>query len=80
MNLISQIFFAILITSATGTIALGCWKAAKKLCLAWNPDVVHLTLKLVGVLYLIPFSYILMQSITPLYIILHPQIPHGESR
>lgn len=63
MNLISQIFFAILITSATGTIALGCWKAAKKLCLAWSPDVVHLTLKLVGVLYLIPFSYILMQSI-----------------
>ena len=61
MNLISQIFFAILITSATGTIALACWKAAKSLCLRWNPDVVHLTLKLTGVLYLIPFSYILMQ-------------------
>ena len=63
MNLISQIFFAILITSVTGTLALGCWKVAKNLCLKWNPDVVHLTLKLTGVLYLIPFGYILMQSL-----------------
>ena len=63
MNLISQIFFAILITSATGTIALACWKTAKDLCLKWNPNVVHLTLKLTGVLYLIPFSYFLMQSL-----------------
>lgn len=61
MNLISQIFFAVLITSFTGTLALGIWKKAKDACFKRNPELVCLTLRLSCLLYLVPVGYIWMQ-------------------
>lgn len=61
MNLISQLFFVILITSFTGSIALGIWKLVRDLCARWNPDLVYLILKLACLLYLVPVGYVWMQ-------------------
>lgn len=54
-------FFAILITTFTGTLAFGIWKVVKKTFLLRNPELVYLTLRLVCLLYLVPIGYIWMQ-------------------
>lgn len=61
MNWISQIFFAVLITSFTGTLSLGFWKRVKDACFKRNPELVCLTLRLSCLLYLVPLGYIWMQ-------------------
>lgn len=61
MNLISQLFFAILITTFTGSIALGAWKLLRDICSRWSPDLVYLMLKLTCLLYLVPVGYVWMQ-------------------
>lgn len=61
MSLISQIFFAIVITSFTGTGALGIWKLLQKILLKWNPDLVYLILRCVCLLYVLPVGYVLIQ-------------------
>lgn len=61
MNLLSQIFIAILVTSFTGTIALGLWKATRRFVFYRNPDLIYPGLKLACLLYLLPVGYISMQ-------------------
>lgn len=61
MTLISQIFFSIIITSFTGTVALAIWKMTRKFFLAWNPSLMYLTLRLVCLLYVLPFGYVIVQ-------------------
>ena len=61
MSLISQIFFAIVITSFTGTVALGIWWLLRKELSRWNPDLVYLTLRCVCLLYVLPVGYVLIQ-------------------
>lgn len=61
MNLISQIFFAILATVFTGTLALGIWRMISRVCMRWNPRLPYLLLRFVCLLYVLPISYIWMQ-------------------
>lgn len=61
MNLISQLFLAILTTTFTGSLAFWLWKRTKDVCVRWNPDLVYLILKLVCLLYLVPVGYVWMQ-------------------
>lgn len=61
MNLINQIFFVILITSFTGTLAFEGWKVMRKVFSQRNLELVYLTLCLVCLLYLVPAGYIWMQ-------------------
>lgn len=61
MNLINQIFFAVLITSFTGMVALGCWVFLKDFIAERNIVLVYLMLKWICILYLIPMGYVLMQ-------------------
>lgn len=61
MNISSQILFAILITSVSGTIALAVWWILSRSRFRWNLDLMYLMLRLVCLLYLIPAGYGLMQ-------------------
>ena len=61
MSLISQIFFAIVITSFTGTIALAIWSIFQNVLSSWNPDLVYRMLRCVCLLYILPVGYILVQ-------------------
>lgn len=61
MNLISQLFLAILTTTFTGSLAYWLWKRTKDVCARWNPDLVYLILKLACLLYLVPVGYVWMQ-------------------
>lgn len=61
MNLISQIFFAILATISTGTLALGIWRMISRVSMRWNPRLPYLLLRIVCLLYVLPISYIWMQ-------------------
>lgn len=61
MNLISQIFFAMLAKISTGTLALGIWLAVSRIAVRWNPRLPYLLLRSVCLLYILPVSYICMQ-------------------
>lgn len=61
MNLISQIFSAVLATISTGTLALGIWGMISRVCMRWNPRLPYLLLRIVCLLYILPVSYIWMQ-------------------
>lgn len=61
MNLISQIFSAIFVTMATGTLALGIWRMIYRICAWCHPRLPYLLLRVVCLLYILPVSYIWMQ-------------------
>lgn len=61
MALINQIFFVIIITSLTGTVAFGIWKVIRRIFAWGNAEVVYVTLRLACMLFLIPVGYILVQ-------------------
>ena len=61
MSLISQIFYAVVITSFTGTAALGIWVAACKVLDSRSTDLLYLILRCVCPLYLLPVTYLLIQ-------------------
>lgn len=61
MNFISQAFFATVITSLTGTIGLGFWAVCRNWFLKWNPNLVYQALRMVCILYVMPFGYIIVQ-------------------
>ena len=58
MIFINQVFFAIIITTLTGTITFGLWRCLQRFFLSYNPNLVYLTLRLVCLMYLIPVGYI----------------------
>lgn len=61
MALISQLFFVILITSFTGTVAFGIWKVIHRIFNQGNLEVVYVTLHLVCLFFLIPVGYVMVQ-------------------
>lgn len=54
-------FFAIVITSFTGTIAQGIWWLLRNILGRWKPDLVYLILRCVCILYILPIGYVLIQ-------------------
>lgn len=58
MNLISQLFFAVVISSVTGSLLLFIWWAVRRLFMAVNPKLVNVTLRVVSVIYMMPLGYI----------------------
>lgn len=61
MNLISQIFFAILMTMVTGTLAFGIWGVVRHICVRFAPVLPYLLLRIVCLLYVLPICYICIQ-------------------
>lgn len=58
MNLISQLFFAVVISSVTGSLLLFIWWAVRRLFMSVNPKLVNVTLRVVSVIYMLPLGYI----------------------
>lgn len=61
MNLIDQIFIAIMFTLFSGALALVFWKLLEKSGKLRNPQIAYLLLRLVCILYVLPVGYILIQ-------------------
>jgi beta-lactamase regulating signal transducer with metallopeptidase domain len=61
MNLISQILFAIVITSFTGTLALELWRLFVKLIPGWNTELACRALRCVCLLYVLPVGYLIVR-------------------
>lgn len=61
MNVISQLFFAIIITSVTGAIATILWGIMQRLFLKLDFALMYLTLRVVCLFYVIPFGYLLVR-------------------
>lgn len=60
MNWVEQVFVAISLTFCTGTLALVLWRALQRRCQIENPQVVYLALRLICLLYVLPFGYLLI--------------------
>lgn len=58
MNLISELFFAVVISSVTGSLLLFIWWAVRRLFMSANPKLVNVTLRVVCVIYMLPLGYI----------------------
>lgn len=58
MNLISELFFAVVISSVTGSLLFFIWWAVRRLFMAVNPKLVNVTLRVVCVIYMLPLGYI----------------------
>lgn len=61
MNLISQIFFAVLMTMLTGTLAFGIWAVTWRMYVRRVPTLPYLFLRIVCLLYVLPICYIWIQ-------------------
>lgn len=57
MTWISQIFFCVLITSATGSAMLAIWFLCRIFLTKWNPNLVYYMLRWVVLMFLLPFTY-----------------------
>ena len=55
---ISQFFFYILITSATGSVMLAIWSLCRILFTKWNPNLIYNMLRWVVLMFLLPFTYV----------------------
>ena len=60
-NWINQLFFAVLISSVTGTLMLGVWHLLQSFFMRFNPDLVYCTLRWVCLLYVLPSGYVAMR-------------------
>lgn len=58
MNLISQLFFAVVISSVTGSLLLFIWWAVRRLFMAVNPKLVNVTLRIICIVHMLPLGYI----------------------
>ncbi|MBD5554116.1 MAG: M56 family metallopeptidase [Roseburia sp.] len=63
MNLASQIFFAMIITSFTGSIAYAIWRLFLKACYNHDPVLKHCALRMACMLYILPIGYLLVQTL-----------------
>ena len=61
MRLISQIVYALVSMTLTGTLALGVWWTVVRICEGRYPELVYLMLRIVCLLYLVPVVYFLMR-------------------
>lgn len=58
MNLINQLFFAVLISSATSTLMIFVWWLLRGFFMVTNAKLIYLTLRWTGIMYLLPIGYI----------------------
>lgn len=58
MNLISQLFFAVVISSVTGSLLLFIWWVIRRLFMVANPKLVNVTLRITCIVYMLPLGYI----------------------
>lgn len=57
MNLINQLFFAVMISSLTGTFLFAAWRVLRGFFMMVNPKMIYVTLKWICVMYLLPLGY-----------------------
>jgi len=57
MNITDQLFFAVLISTATGTLVLFVWLLLRGLLLRINPMLAYILLRWINVLFIVPFGY-----------------------
>lgn len=55
---LSQIFFCVLVTSATGSVMLAIWSLCRLLFEKWNPNLIYNMLRWVVLMFLLPFTYV----------------------
>lgn len=55
---ISQIFFCVLVTSATGSVMLAIWSLCRTFLTKWNPNLVYYMLRWVVMMFLLPFTFV----------------------
>lgn len=58
IRLLSQIFFCVLVTSATGTLMFGVWLLCRRFLEKWNPKLVYYMLRWVVIMHLLPITYV----------------------
>lgn len=58
IRLLSQVFFCVLVTSATGTIMFLIWLLCRRFLQKWNPKLVYYMLQWVVIMHLLPITYI----------------------
>lgn len=58
MDLISQLFFAVVISSVTGSLLLFIWWALRRLFMVTNPKLVNISIRIVCIIYMLPLGYI----------------------
>ncbi|MDO5410327.1 MAG: hypothetical protein Q4F21_07715 [Lachnospiraceae bacterium] len=58
IQILIEIFAAILMTSITGTVMLLIWRFCQKRVKRWSPLLVYRSLKLVSLFFVIPFAYL----------------------
>lgn len=63
MNLASQIFFAMIISSFTGSIAYAIWRLFLKACYNHDPVLKHRMLRMACMFYILPIGYLLVQTL-----------------
>jgi len=57
LNITDQLFFAVLISTVTGTFMQIIWLLLRELLLRINPMLAYISLRWISVLYIIPFGY-----------------------
>lgn len=60
MNWVSEIFFCILTTSATGTVMLAFWCLCRLFLEEWNPNSVYYMIRWIVMLYVLPITCLAM--------------------
>lgn len=58
ISLLSQIFFCVLVTSATGSVMLFIWFLCRKFLQNKNPKLVYYMLRWVVIMFLLPITYV----------------------
>ena len=58
ISLLSQIFFGVLVTSATGSVMIIIWFLCRKLLQKRNPKLVYYMLRWVVIMFLLPITYV----------------------
>lgn len=58
MNLASQLLFAVVISSVTGSLLLVVWRILRRYFMTENPKMVNIALRIVCVTYLLPIGYL----------------------
>ncbi len=68
-SILSQIFFCVLVTTATGSVMLVIWFFCSLFLRKWNPDLVYYMLRWVVIMFLLPITYVaIMQNYNRSYV------------
>ena len=60
MNVMYQLFFCILISSATSTLLLFIWRVLRSLFMAVNPKMIYASLRWICILFTVPVGYVVV--------------------